>query len=133
EPYSTLDQLAKTPSFTSVFSNPNINTYVLTSYSISVPGGGDPAEYWLNGMTDAQKAAEQTSFYNTSAYLLTHYNGTGKTFIFENWDGDWALRDGNHSGLHDAIPNSTNIQGLRDWINARQAGINQARAQSAAG
>src|SRR5204862_8212751 len=45
ERYSTLDELAKTPSVTSVVSNPDINTYVLTSYSISVPGGGAPDEY----------------------------------------------------------------------------------------
>jgi len=125
---SSLTALAQTPYFQSVFSKP-FNTYVLTTYSIGIPGGGDGTEYWLNGMTSTQKAAEQQSFYNLAKYLMTTYNGTGKTFLLENWEGDWALRDGNGTGLHNGIPTATNVQGMIDWINARQAGIDQARAE----
>ncbi len=105
-------------------------TYVMTAYQPSVPGGGDPAQYWLNGMTPAQKTAEQTGFYNAAKYLLQTYNGTGKTFIFEQWEGDsCCLRSGVTSRT--TQPSATNVQGMIDWINARQAGIDQARAELA--
>jgi hypothetical protein len=126
---SSLTGLAQTPYFQSLFSKP-FNTYVITAYSIGIPSGGDGTEYWLNGMTAAQKAAEQQSFYNLTRYLMTTYNGTGKTFLLENWEGDWALRDGaGNTGSHNGIPTATNVQGMIDWFNAREAGIRQARAE----
>src|SRR5205814_5169377 len=129
---NSLTDLAKTSYFSSVFSRP-FNTYVITSYSFGIPSGGDGTEYWLNGMSASQKTAEQASFYNFAKYLMTTYNGTGKTFSLENWEGDWALRDGpGHTpGLHDGIPGATQVQGMIDWFNAREAGIQQARAELA--
>jgi autotransporter-associated beta strand protein len=126
--FTSLAQLEATSYFQSVFSKP-FKTYVMTAYQPSIPGGGDPAQYWLNGMTAAQKAAEQTGFYNAAKYLMQTYNGTGKTFIFEQWEGDWALRSGVVS--RNTQPTATNVQGMIDWINARQAGILQARAELA--
>lgn len=125
----SLTALAQTSYFQSLFSKP-FNTYVITAYSIGIPGGGDGTEYWLNGMTAAQKAAEQQSFYNLTRYLMTTYSGTGKTFLLENWEGDWALRDGaGNTGSDNGIPSATNVQGMIDWFNAREAGIRQARAE----
>ena len=126
---TSLTNLAQTGYFKSLFSKP-FNTYVITAYSIGIPGGGDGTEYWLNGMTAAQKAAEQQSFYDLARYLMTTYNGTGKTFLLENWEGDWALRDGaGNTGTHNGTPSPTNVQGMIDWFNAREAGIRQARAE----
>ena len=126
---TSLTGLAQTDYFKSLFSKP-FDTYVITAYSIGIPGGGDGTEYWLNGMTAAQKAAEQQSFYNLARYLMTNYNGTGKTFLLENWEGDWALRDGaGNTGSHNGIPSATNVQGMIDWFNAREAGIRQARSE----
>lgn len=126
---TSLTSLAQTQYFRSVFSKP-FSTYVITAYSIGIPGGGDGTEYWLNGMTAAQKAAEQQSFYNLAKSLMTTYNGTGKTFLLENWEGDWALRDGaGNTGSHNGTPSATNVQGMIDWFNAREAGIRQARAE----
>jgi len=126
---TSLTGLAQTSYFQSLFSKP-FSTYVMTTYSIGIPGGGDGTEYWLNGMTAAQKSAEQQSFYNLTKYLMTTYSGTGKTFMLENWEGDWALRDGaGNTGSHNGIPNATNVQGMIDWFNAREAGIRQARAE----
>src|SRR5437016_13126457 len=53
---NSLTDLAKTSYFSSVFSRP-FSTYVITTYSIGIPSGGDGTEYWLNGMTSTQKAA----------------------------------------------------------------------------
>ena len=129
---NSLTDLAKSPYFSSVFSKP-FDTYVITTYSIGIPSGGDGTEYWLNGMSAAQKTAEQASFYNLAKYLMTTYNGTGKTFSLENWEGDWALRDGagHTAGKHDGTPTQAEAQGMIDWFNAREAGIQQARAELA--
>ncbi len=81
-------------------------------------------------MTPAQKAAEQTGFYNAAKYLLQTYNGTGKTFIFRAMGrAIGRCRSGVTSRA--TKPSATNVQGMIDWINARQAGIDQARAELA--
>lgn len=130
--YSSLAGLAQTPYFQQAFSNPNISSYILTAYTPSIPGAGNADEYWLNGMTAAQEQAETQSFYNITKYLLQTYAGTGKTFIFEQWEGDWALRDGpGNTGTHNGTITPTQTNGMIEWINARQAGIDEARAQFA--
>ncbi|HSV16147.1 MAG TPA: hypothetical protein VLI90_17935, partial [Tepidisphaeraceae bacterium] len=120
----SLVNLAQTTYFSKAFSNPTIKNYVITTYSPNVPSsGGDGTEFWLNGMTASEKAAETASFYNYTKYLLQTYNGTGKTFYLENWEGDWALKDPGRN----TQPSPTAVQGMIDWFNARQAGINEAK------
>jgi hypothetical protein len=88
--YASLTELAQSPYFQSVFSRPQLHTYIITTYSIGIPGvvPEHEANYWIDTMTDAQSAAETQSFYDLSKYLIQTYAGTGKTFIFENWEGD---------------------------------------------
>jgi autotransporter-associated beta strand protein len=122
---TSLTSLAQTTYFSSVFNNPALSTYVITAYSPNIPSGGDGTEYWLHGMTASQKAAETASFYNLTKYLMQTYAGTGKSFYLEQWEGDWALKDPNRN----TQPTPTAVQGMIDWFNARQAGIDEARAQ----
>lgn len=128
--YSSLTSLSQTSYFKQAFSNPSLSTYILTAYTPSIPGTSNADEYWLYGMTAAQEQAETQSFYNVTMYLLNEYKGTGKTFIFEQWEGDWALRDGpGNDGSHDGTITTEQTNGMIEWINARQAGIDEARAQ----
>lgn len=124
---STLTELAKTPYFKSVFGKP-FKTYIITTYSLSIPGASRTDEYWLKGITPEQEAAETQSFYDLCRYLMQIYNGTGKTFIFEQWEGDWALRSGG-AEPRKSKPTQTNVRGMIDWINAREAGIQKARKE----
>jgi hypothetical protein len=124
---TTLTSLAQLPAFEKALSSPGISNYVLTTYSPNIPGGGDGTEYWLNGMTLQQEQAETTSFYNLTKYLMQTYAGTGKSFYLENWEGDWALRDPGRN----TVPSQTAVNGMIDWVNARQAGIDEARSQFA--
>lgn len=119
-----LTDVAQTPYFRSVFAKP-FKTYILTAYSI-----GRPDHYWTSGVTSEQAEEETRQFYDLTRYLLRTYRGTGKTFVLQNWEGDWGLR--NHSPKHydaDYIPSPTAVKGMIDWINARQAGIVKARSE----
>src|SRR6202000_2016304 len=86
--------------------------------------------YWTRGVTDEDAKEEKRQFYDLSKYLLTTYRGTGKTFVLQHWEGDWALRSLSKKDYDpDYVPGPTAIQGMIRWLNARQAGIVQARAE----
>ncbi len=111
---------AQTPYFKDLFRKP-FTTYILVVASL----GRDEA-YWRKGITDAQKKDEQRQFYELTKYLLTQYRGTGKTFVLQHWEGDWLVR-GNYKG--DREPASAALANMVEWLNARQAGVNQARQE----
>jgi hypothetical protein len=117
--------VAQTPYFRSIFNKP-FTTYILTAFSV---GLGD--NYWTTAITEAQKTEETRQFHDLAQYLLTTYKGTGKTFVLQQWEGDWAMR-GNHEPPYDAKfqPDQTAIDGMIQWINARQAGIVAARREA---
>jgi hypothetical protein len=115
----SLVDLAKTPYFHAVFAKP-FNTYILETFTPHHDDG-----YWSDGMTAEEKAKEQDEFYRLSKYLLTTYKGTGKTFIFQNWEGDWMLTNPKFT----KEPSPVAIQGMIDWLNARQDGVEQARKE----
>ena len=101
------------------------NTYDLTTYSFVRPGWSTDFGYFDYEMTPQECTAETQQFYDLSRYLLTTYRGTGKSFIFQNWEGDWAVR-----GSYDpaAVPQAQPLANFTQWFNCRQAGINEARA-----
>jgi hypothetical protein len=118
----SMTDVAMTPYFQSVFAKP-FETYILTAYSV---GLGD--NYWTAGISDDQAAQETQQFYDLTKYLLTTYKGTGKTFVLQHWEGDWAIRAG-QGKAYDAkiVPSPTAVDGMIKWLNARQAGIVKAR------
>lgn len=122
----SLAEIAQAPSFRSVFEKP-FHTYILTCYSV-----GRDDHYWTNGITPEQQADETNQFYELSKYLLTTYKGTGKTFVLQHWEGDWALRDTVVDGKKrtydkEFLPTDTAVKAMIAWLNARQAGIKKAR------
>ncbi len=116
----TLVELARTPYFRRVFDKP-FTTYILTTYA-----AGRAQHYWRRGVTDAEARDEQRQFFELSRHLLTAYRGTGKTFVLQHWEGDWAIR-GSFNPKVDPTPQA--IQGMIRWLGARQAGVDQARAE----
>lgn len=111
--------LAKTPYFRMVFSKP-FNTYILETF---VPRGDGHG--YTNGLSPEEAAHERDEIYGLSKYLLTRYKGTGKTFILQNWEGDWILTNPKFT----KEPTPVAIQGMIDWLNARQEGVDRARAE----
>ncbi len=111
---------AQTPYFQDLFHKP-FTTYILVTTSL----GRDEA-YWRKGITVEQKKDEQRQFYELAKHFLTQYQGTGKTFVLQHWEGDWLVR-GNYKG--DEEPPAAALANMVEWLNARQAGVNQAREE----
>lgn len=116
---TSLQQAAETPYFQEVFSKP-FSTIVLMTFA-----PGRDIHYFTNGMTPEDVEHERKSYYDFTRYLLTRYKGTGKTFIFQNWEGDWVLTPPPLD--MDKKPDPKAVQGMIDWLNARQDGVQQAR------
>ena len=103
-----------------MFNRP-FTTYILTTYA-----AGRGEHYWREGVTDAQARDEQRQFYQLTRHLLTTYRGTGKTFVLQHWEGDWAIRGG-FDPKTDPTPRA--VEGMIRWLGARQAGVDRARAE----
>lgn len=114
--------LAQSVQYAALFSNPNFTTYMLEI----LPNNAANALVFQDGMTAAEIDQERRAMKNLATYLLATYGSTGKTFILQNWEGDHMLR-----GCCGTIPVPADQQiailGMRDWINARQIGVTQAR------
>jgi hypothetical protein len=112
-------ELAQKPYFQSLFAKP-FTTYLLVVEPVTY------ASRFLNGMTAQDIAAESAQMHDLARYLLTTYAGSGKTFVLQNWEGDHLLRQGLAANLD---PGPVRIQGMIDWLNARQQGVAAARAE----
>lgn len=120
----SLTEVAQTPYFRAVFAKP-FKTIILTTYSI-----GRDDHYWTTGVTPEQEADETRQFHDLTKHLLVTYKGSGKTFVLQHWEGDWALRNiDNHTYDEKFTPPQSSIDGMIKWLNARQAGIVQARTE----
>lgn len=86
--------------------------------------GGDP---WQDGLTEKESEGVYREIYDFTAYLLTEYNDSRKTFFLGHWEGDWYLHPGYD---RNKIPNPKAIKGMIDWLNIRQKAIDDAKAQT---
>jgi hypothetical protein len=114
-PATELAELAQKPYYRQLFAKP------FTTFLLVVPH----RVTFTDGMTPEEVETEREQVYKLARYLLEHYAGSGKTFVIQNWEGDHLLRQ----GLDGAEPDPVRIQGMRDWWNARQDGVDQARRE----
>src|SRR5207248_1970056 len=119
----SLADLAQTRYYKTVFAKP-FTTIILVAYA-----RGREEHYFIHGVSDEQAADETRQFYDLTRHLLTAYRGSGKTFVLQHWEGDWAIRDDHAGHIYDAkyTPPQESIDGMIRWLNARQAGIKRAR------
>jgi hypothetical protein len=111
--------LAQKPYFQELFAKP-FSTFLLVVPAVT----GD--SQFLDGLSADEAAAESDQMYRLAKYLLTQYADSGKTFVIQNWEGDHLLYQGLAKG---AQPGPVRVQGMIDWINARQAGVRRARQE----
>jgi hypothetical protein len=112
----SLVDVARSAYFRKLFDHP-FDTFVLEAL------WGRTDDYWRGGMSPAQVDAERNGMRDLAAHLIETYRDTGKTFVLQNWEGDWALRGG--SPTTDPSPGA--VRGMIDWLNARQDGVDIAR------
>lgn len=62
----------------------------LISYSMTSgpDGGGENWNYWCDRFLPSDAAAETSEFAELTHYLMANFSGSGKTFIFEHWEGE---------------------------------------------
>ena len=116
-----LESLAKTPYYEAVFMMP-FHTYVLETAEF-----GMKKNFWQKGLSEADRQKVHQQILSLTRHLLTRYRGTGKTFVLQNWEADNVMK----YALKDTEPSSWNTayQGMADWINTRQAAVEQARRE----
>ena len=118
--YHSLVELAETPYFKTVVQMP-FKTYILETYGL-----GRFEHYWREGITREQELDEQSQFAELTRHLLATYRGTGKTFILQHWEGDWAIRSSYDANQ---VPSQQAFDGMIAWLNARQNGVKEARGE----
>ncbi len=109
----SLTELASTPAFRALFSEP-FETFVLTTSTFAL-GTGDP---WRARDDSALLEAEADELEALTRHLRATYRGTGKRFVVQNWEGDWVLRAGDEHAAERMI----------HWLTARQVGVARGRA-----
>ncbi len=123
--FSSNVAMAQHPYYQALFAMP-FKTFVMTCYS-TVDANGN---YWWFGVNQTQLAAERQQFYELAKHFLITYRGTGKTFVLSHWEGDWSLR-GTTDQSPAFDPPQYRCQYMAAWLNARQDGVDQARAEVA--
>jgi hypothetical protein len=122
-----LASLAAHPWYNAVFNNtlpaPYTSSYQVFSL-ITYIVGTEPQ--WCKGeITPADEAEITRQFSGVTAFLLSAYAGSGKRFIFEHWEGDWAARCATYDPNEPPTPAA--IAAMTRWLAARQAGVDQGR------
>ena len=81
---------------------------------------------WTKGLSSKHRDAEYAEIYELVWHLLRNYDGSGKAFYLGHWEGDGMLR---HSIAreNDARVTPQAVQGMVDWLNARQAAVDDAK------
>ena len=116
----TLEELAATPYYAALFAQ-DFDTFILTSFR-----PGRPASYWRDKFTPEDEQAEEECYAALTRYFLKTYAQSRKTFIIQNWEGDWALR-GSFDPATKPTPAAT--AAMIRWLSARQRGVARARAE----
>jgi hypothetical protein len=110
--------LSKTSYFEKFFNMPfNVYSLEMTDGNLNIQ--------WRDGLSKAESKIVNDEYYDFTKYLLTTYRNTGKTFILQNWEADGHLATKKHTAQETKIA----VQGMIDWTNARQDGVDRARRE----
>jgi len=126
EPIASAVELAQTRHYRELFAK-DLKTFTFGCY-IFDNSYGHPATYWCNQFPEEARKKEYREMYDLTYYLCKTYAGTGKTFIIQNWEGDWASRathpDYTAADAY-AVPEA--LERMIAWANTRQDAVMAAR------
>lgn len=100
------------------------NTVILTCFTFA----NGTTNWWRVNPTAAAYAAEYTEIYNLAVYLLSTYNGTGRKFVLQNWEGDWAFMD---AFVADTYVAREMVDRYSAFLGHRQRAVSDARKATA--
>ena len=109
------------PSYRKVFAMP-FAYYVIWTYAFT-------PRWWNKGFSAEDQEKEYREFYALVVHLLKTYSGTGKTFFLGHWEGDWHLRPDLNTKTDEGVTPES-IQGMTDWLNARQRAVDDAKRRT---
>jgi hypothetical protein len=113
----TLAQMAASPAYDKLFTDPRFQTYLLTAYS-----SGELMSPWADGFTEAEAQTTRQEITALGDYLLTNPRLAGKTFIILNWEADNAMEKfANKQSIWDAFT---------AWIQVRAEGVRAAQIRN---
>ena len=119
--YRTLTELAgHEPSIRTVFEMP-FYYYFMWVGPMQPVTWNDP-----DGYTKKDAETEYREVYDLASHLLKTYNGTGKSFYFGHWEGDWLLVKGFDAGM-DPVPHR--VENMIKWLNNRQQAVDDAKKE----
>ncbi len=117
--YTDLAGLASDAAFTGIWADGQVDTFLLGTFTF-VDGVNNP--WIINGVNPTYIAAVKAEIQELCTYLLTNYSG--KTFVIQNWEGDWALMGNTDPTTYVA---KDRCQSMAAWFRARADGIAAAR------
>jgi hypothetical protein len=119
-----LVSLARTEAYSALFDMP-FDTFVITTYSFANGIDGNVRA----GLNAEQLDAEYNEVRALAEHLMETYAGTGKTFVLQNWEGDWTAL-GHTDETQDVEAEVAATMGR--WLQTRQQAVSDARVAKAA-
>lgn len=127
-----LVELARHPYFVAAFALP-FSVIALELYEAGERSARKPKGHMIDPASDFREDEEQV--HELSAHLLEAYRDRDVTFLLQNWEGDWMFRGGTNSRwLEGEYPElDRRVDAFVRWFDARQRGVERARAAARAG
>ncbi len=111
----TLLSVLQTDHFRELFDQP-FTTFLVEAFARGVPAA--------SAVRPHEQRETEGQFYDATLWLLEAYAGSGKTFVLQNWEGDWAMKPRLEYEL-ETPPEAA--RAMVATLNARQAGVDRAR------
>lgn len=116
--HTTLTQLAQDTAMATVLGDVRFVRFFFNTFTFA----NGVNNKWVNDWTPADDAAEYAELYALACHLLATYSG--KEFVIQNWEGDWALLASFTPG--DPVP-VDRLARMADYLRTRQRAISDAR------
>ena len=126
--FPNITAVAQSPYLNDLFQRPNISRH---TFWVTLKNQG----HYKNGPDFDHDLflKQEEEYYNLTFHLLQTYGNMNKSFVYQNWEGDWMLRgEGvNWEGDPSTIPDDVEweIEGMARMFRARQRGTERARNQ----